>query len=1019
MSAQIQLTTPFSNRPGQFLNLNLRRALGHRAPWYLFLALLCATANSGQSQVNVLTRSNDIARTGANLNETILTPANVNSANFGKLYTVAIDAQVYAQPLFVSGVTIGGAVHDVVYVASMRNTVYAIDAPTGAILWQKNFGNSITPHDVEVDQNISWNTGLGILSTPVIDPSTNYMFFVTAHEQIVGTGAPAANNIYEFHLNAIDITTGNPVLSSPTNITATYKDADLIGAPLTFVPRKHNQRPSLALANGNIYIAFASHNDLQPYHGWVLGYSTTTLQQTAVFSDTTIGIQGGIWNAGGAPSVDAAGNVYISTGNGSFGPTAHNLIQTGNSFIKLSPSLQLLDYFTPHNSAGLNSGDQDLGSSGLLLLPDTNYIVGGGKEGVLYLVDTSDMGQFNSATDHVRQEFRGVYGKGTSHIHGSPTYFESAVNGPTTYVWGENDVLRAYLYNNMTGLLNTKPLALSTMTAPVTNNDGAMPGGFTSISANGKTNGIVWASTPFNDNAVHKPVPGVLYAFNADTLALLWSDKQQDARDEIGFFAKYVPPTIANGRLFIPAWGPLGVADGTGQLVAYGLLKQLNVSVANATITAGAAIPNLTGTVSGIQAPDTLGTTIVVTYSTTATATSPVGTYPITATVSGTSAVNYTVSVQAGTLTINAATTPPGGGGATNPISYPAGFAGSTLQLNGSAKLSGTRLRLIDGGLGETASAFYPTAQNLATFINDFNFQLTNPGADGFTMLIQNDGLTAMGAGGGSLGFGAGNRPGIVKGVAVKFDIYNNAGEGYNSTGLYTGGQQPTTPALNMTTVRLSSGDIFNAHAVYDGTTLTVTITDTVTGASYIRAYTIDIPGTLGSSTGYIGFSAGTGGKTATADILTWSYTTTTTTVAQKPLVYPTITLPAKTSGPAFRVFGWDGFVGGKGTVLDSTKVGDQVTLTVNVPSAGTYDIIVDNKQFYSRASCQFSVDGLNVGAPIDQYNVNANGAYKKFDFGKVALTAGNHAFTFTITGRNAASTGWNISFGQIILTPQ
>jgi outer membrane protein assembly factor BamB len=612
-----------------------------------FLLVLAFSSIVAAAQVNVYTRSNDNARTGANLQETILTPANVSSTNFGKLYTIPTDGQIYAQPLYVSNLAIAGGTHNVVFVASMLNTVYALDADTGATLWTQNYGSPIIPQDVEFDQNISWATRLGILGTPVIDPATNYMYFVSGAQPADGT------KVFSYNLNAIDITTGLPVNGSPVTITATYSTADLT-APLVFNPQMQNPRPGLALANGNVYVSFASHEDAPPYNGFVMAYSTSTLAQTAVYSDTTIGTLGGIWCAGQAPSVDAAGNIYISTGNGSFGTTPNNLVQTGNSFIKLSPSLQLLDYFTPYNSATLNSGDMDLGSSGLLLIPNTSYVLGGGKQGILYLADSNGMGEFSASSDQVRQEFQAVYGVGTSHIHGGPVYFNSDQNGPTTYLWGENDVLRGFLFNATTGLLTTTPFAMSTMTAPVTNNDGAMPGGFLAISANGQSNGILWASTPYNANAVVTTVQGVLYAFNADTLNLLWSDKTNDARDEIGNFAKYVPPLVANGKLYMATFGPLGTTNGSGALVVYGLLQPpLTVNVANATMATGAALPTFTGTVSGLVNGDTLGTTVLVTYSTTATSNSPAGTYPITATVSGASATNYFVTVNAGTLTIS------------------------------------------------------------------------------------------------------------------------------------------------------------------------------------------------------------------------------------------------------------------------------------------------------------------------------------------------------------------------------
>lgn len=624
-----------------------RRLTRFSAPVCLSLLLLAYFSVAAVAQVNVYTRSYDTARSGANLQETTLTPANVNSANFGKLFTVHTDGQIYAQPLYVSNLAIAGGNHNVVFVASMFNTIYALDADTGAVLWSQNYGSAIIAQDVEWDQNISWATKIGILSTPVIDPATNIMYFVSGSQPANGTRQ------FSYHLNAIEIATGLPVGGSPVTIAATYSTPDLIN-PLVFDARQQNARPGLALANGNVYVAFSSHEDAPPYHGWVMAYSKSTLAQTAVYSDTTTGTLGGIWNAGQAPAVDGAGNLYLSTGNGSFGKTPNNLVQTGNSFIKLSPNLQLLDYFTPYNSATMNSGDMDLGSAGLLLIPNTSYVLGGGKQGVLYLADTNQMGEFNSSGDKVRQEFQAVYGKGTSHIHGGPVYFNSDVNGPTTYVWGENDVLRAFQFNPTTGLLNTTPFATSKMTAPVTNNDGAMPGGFLAISANGANNGILWASTPYNDNAVVKTVQGVLYAFNADTLNLLWSDKTNDARDEVGLFAKYVPPVVANGKVYVATFGSLGTSNGSGALVVYGLLKpQLTVNVANATMTVGGALPALTGTVTGLVNGDTLGKTIVVTYSTTATSVSPAGTYPIIATVTGSSAGNYQVVMNAGTLTIS------------------------------------------------------------------------------------------------------------------------------------------------------------------------------------------------------------------------------------------------------------------------------------------------------------------------------------------------------------------------------
>ena len=544
------------------------------APWkpsVQSLRLACCIAVGCVSpmvsaQQSMYTQHNNNGRTGANLSETFLTPGNVSATSFGKLYTVNVDGQVYAQPLYVSGVSIPGkGRRNVVYVATMHNSVYALDADNlGAQFWKVSFGTPVYPPDIEYASNITRGSSVGILSTPVIDPATNTMYFVSRNES--GTGASAT---FSQSLNALDITTGTPKFGSPHLIQATYPNAD---NTLTFNPKIQNQRPALTLANGKIYVAWASHDDIGDYHGWVISFSPTTLAQQDVYVDTTSGSKGGIWQAGQGLAVDASGNLLLSSGNGSVGVSPHGVVQTGNSFVKLSPSLQLLDWFTPSNSVSLNSGDQDLGSSGLLPIPGTNYATGGGKQGLLYLVDTTNMGHYSTSTDAIPQEFQAVFGTGSSHIHGTPIFFDSATNGPTVYLWGENDFLRAFQFSRSTGRFQTTPSYVSSMKAPMTNANGAMPGGFLSISANGNMNGIVWASTPYNANAQQATVQGVLHAFDATNLRELWSDKENDARDEIGNFAKTVPPTVVNGKVFVSTFGASGSPDGSGQLVAYGLL---------------------------------------------------------------------------------------------------------------------------------------------------------------------------------------------------------------------------------------------------------------------------------------------------------------------------------------------------------------------------------------------------------------------------------------------------------------
>jgi hypothetical protein len=561
-----------------------------------FSNLLCCLApHFMMGQVNVTTQHNNNSRTGANLNETILTPTTVNSTQFGKLYSVALDGQVYAQPLYVSNVSIpNNGTHNIVYVATMNNSVYALDADNnGKQYWMANFGPPVHPCDVEWHNNITHGSSVGIMGTPVIDSSTNTIYFVSRNEtgfnpQLCNWNSSAQSTginqgVFTQFLNALDITTGAPKFGSPVEIKATYTSSD---GTLTFNSQIQNQRPALTLANGNIYIAWSSHDDLAAYHGWIISYAASNLTQQAVYSDTTTGTQGGIWQAGQGLTVDNNGNLLVSTGNGSFGPSVTGVIQTGNSFVKLSPSLDLSDYFTPSNSAVLNSGDQDLGSSGVLSIPGTSLIVGGGKQGRMYLVNTNDMGHFNASVDNIQQEFQSIFGNGTQHIHGTPVYFNSETAGPLVYVWGENDFLRAYSFNSSSQTLNTTPIALSTMTAPETNNNSAMPGGFLSISASGETNGIIWASTPYKGDASQATTEGVLHAFDAISLKELWNDKQNEARDEVGNFAKYVPPTIANGKMFVPNFGPLNSADGSGSLNVYGLLPAGGVttpSIANGT----------------------------------------------------------------------------------------------------------------------------------------------------------------------------------------------------------------------------------------------------------------------------------------------------------------------------------------------------------------------------------------------------------------------------------------------------
>ena len=358
--------------------------------------------------------------------------------------------------------------------------------------------------------------------------------------------------------------------------------------------------------------------------------------------------------------------------------------------------------------------------------------------------------------------------------------------------------------------------------------------------------------------------------------------------------------------------------------------------------------------------------------------------------------------------------------GATPTINFSNGFASvAGLTLNGTTVNSDdSRLQLTTGGANQAGSVFWNIPVNVQSFVSDFSFQLSGnaPIADGITFTIQNSAPTALGPTGGGLGYGPDHPAtgGIPNSVAVKFDVYDNAGEGTNSTGVYVNGASPTTPAITLANsgIVLSSGDVISAHIVYDGKWLYLSLRDPVVGRLWTTRYAINLPQAIGSNTAYVGFTGGTGGLTASQKILTWTF-------ASQPkfssLVYDTTKLTATSSGPVFRSFGWPGFPDGNGTVLDSTKVGDNVTFTVNVPTAGTYDLTVTAKDYNIRGIWQLSIDGTKVGPTADEYS--ANETLGTFDVGPILIpAAGNHSFKFTVTGRNASSTDYKISFDNLRL---
>ena len=503
----------------------------------------------------VLTQHNDAARTGANLSETLLNTKSVSPKTFGKLGTLAVDGYLYAQPLYVQNVRVPGkGLHNVVYLATAHNSVYAFDADdltAKTPLWRVNLGPSVPATEVYTTKWTDMRIEIGVTSTPVIDPVTSTIF-VEAKTKEHGT--------YRQRLHALDITTGKERSGSPVGIKASVPGTGMASAngKVAFDPVKQLQRPALLLANGTVYLAFGSHADSPPFHGWILGYNAKTLAQTCVFNLTPNGDEGAIWQAGMGMAADPAGNIYAMVGNGTFDADKGGS-DYGNSILKLAPkpgTLSVTDYFTPYNQALLSENDQDTGASGPMLVPNTNLLLGGGKNGWLYLTQTGKMGHYQSSDDsQIVQSFQITHGN----CHGSAVYWNGPV-GPQVYIWPEFAHLTAFKLNG--GKLDSAPASSSAVAVP----DG-MPGAFLSLSADGGKagTGIVWSSAPFDANANWDTVPGILRAYDASDLSHeIWNSKMMPDRDSAGLFAKFCAPTVVNGRVYLSTFG--------NQLQVYGLL---------------------------------------------------------------------------------------------------------------------------------------------------------------------------------------------------------------------------------------------------------------------------------------------------------------------------------------------------------------------------------------------------------------------------------------------------------------
>ncbi|AXC12918.1 hypothetical protein ACPOL_3635 [Acidisarcina polymorpha] len=887
-----------------------------------------------------MTAHNDIARTGQNLNETILTPANVNSNQFGKLFTHPISGQPFAQPLYVPQVAIPGkGVHNVVYVVTSADYVYAFDADNNgganaAPLWSTFVLTNTAPAGTYTQE-------FGIQGTPVIDPATKTMYLVSSEEPDV------------FRLHALDITTGKEKFGGPEPIVGRVDGTGSGSANglLTFDPGYHRQRAGLLLLNGVLYVPFGSVNDNGPWHGWIFSYNAATLALIDTFCTSPNGTAAGIWMGGAALAAEVDdpakpyGRMFFSTGNGAYAGSVpySNGMSFGMSVLDLDLTggmMTVKDSFTPHNWAALSAQDADLGAGGTVLLPaekqasgtTLNSLVAIGKSGKIYILNRNNLGGYSPTSDNVVQALQtpqsgeqnwgaGVWG--ASAYYNQHIYFGGINPGVT-------NGLAAYSYVN--GVLSSAPTSQTT-------EQFAYPGPTPSISANGASNGIVWALK----NDANGSGPAVLLAFNANNVTdLLYSSNTNLERDNPGLALKFAVPTIANGKVYVAEWGSFSTFGllGTIPTVATPVITppgdtfngSQRVSITSAT--PGAQIyyttDGTTPTINSHIYTGPLTVTETETITAIANATGYLQGQPATATFySAANAANPVFSLAGGTYsgsqsvaitdrsknavihyTVDGSTPTTASAVYTTPIHVPVtetvqalatapglqpssivtafydidppylfnfnqGFAQAQalgqMQFNGSTDLDDFRLQLTNGGFSEAGSAFYTKPVNIQSFTTDFTFQQSNPNGDGFTFTIQNNSAAALGGDGGSLGYA-----GIGKSVAIKFDLFSNSGEGPNSTGLYINGAQPTAPAVSLvnTPINLHSADYTTAHITYDGTNLTITLTDTITLGTWSHSFAVNIPAIVGGNTAYVGFTGGSGGLSSSQKVTSWTYFT-------------------------------------------------------------------------------------------------------------------------------------------------
>jgi fibronectin type 3 domain-containing protein len=903
---------------------------------------------------DVLTYDYGSGSTGVNASETILTPANLNVASFGKLSTTGLDGIVYAEPLVEQNVPIGAGpgdsavnlvggsgIHGVVFVATENDTLYAIDtAPgSGAILWQRSFtstagsytgstpGTNInstlgatTVSAVPSSEVMGANLGaeIGITGTPVIDPTSGTLCVLVTTKEIIG-----GTTHYVQRLHGINVGDGTdrllPFLIGDTwagnsnntqifvygtgdgNVPDPNQASD--GNPGTtivqFNAMRELNRPALSLENGQVYAAWASYEDTNPYHGWVVSWNVSgnAFQLAGWFCTSPNDGLAGIWMGGGALQFEPDGSAfYFETGNGSGGPPTLNAqgfpsdANYNEALVKIvadptssintqGPNgwgMKVADYFIPYNVDALDGADSDFGSgSPLLLSPSAgipghpNLMLAAGKAGVVYLIDRDNLGKFDPVNDNVVN----AVDDGSGHLE-PPNLISGSLSTPAYY---NGKVYWVSGYGGPAATYQISSSGLISPTSQTTTTFGFEPGSVV-VSADGTNNGIVWVV----DRDLKE-----LQAYDASTFSTkLWnSDQAAGGRDTLGTTVQFAVPTVANGEVF---------AATTNSLVIYGLTRPPsgvpNAPVLTAATLSGQSInlswtdsttaPNTATGYAIEESTDNVTFSVVTVTPAGSTSVAIGGLQPLTTyyfrirgfnSFGGTGYSLYSNTASATTTNLVPL------------VDFSGGFSSAvdTMILNATAAVNGSKLELTTSSPGgQAGSAFLINPVDITRFDTQFAFQVTpaGPSAEGFTFTIQNDGSDALGSAGGGLGYGAastGGSGGITDSVALKFDLADTEGEGNDSTGLYLNGTAPTYLGSNDLTgsgVNLHSGDVFLVHLAYDGAMLTETITDTQTGATAAFTYMVNVPAIVGAASAYVGFTGSTGSATATQDILTWSF---------------------------------------------------------------------------------------------------------------------------------------------------